>query len=94
MDIAQHFNSLVEHIVNQYIQSILERLSQIEGRMTELEPKVNKSYLTQKEVCKIFKIGHRTLKKWVANGLNEIWLDKRVYYDRRDIEVFLENYKL
>ena len=48
----------------------------------------------QKELIKEFGIGHATLKKWVALGLPEVWIENRVYYDREDVTKFLLQHKM
>lgn len=88
------FESMLNQIWVTKVQSLLEKIGHLENRINELEVNHRKTFLTQKEVCSVFNIGHRTLKKWVAKGLNEIWLENRVYYDLNDIQSFLDTFKL
>lgn len=82
-------NSLVEERIKHFVETI----SILEDRIEVLEVKNRKNYLKQQEVISEFGIGHRTLKKWVDDGLKEIWLGNRVYYDQADIESYMQKIK-
>lgn len=87
-----------EYIANNMFEihsvNILNYIQKIESRIEELERENKKAYLRQKDVCAEFGIGHATLKNWVACGLEEIWIENRVYYDRKDIERYMNQHKI
>ncbi|MGX6486648.1 hypothetical protein ACX3VT_01495 [Aerococcus sanguinicola] len=73
---------------------ILARIQNLEENFTQLQASQKKAYLSQKEILDEFKIGHRRLKRWVAQGLQEIWIENRVYYDREDLKNYLSLHKV
>lgn len=82
-------SSLFDNKINHFVETI----NMLEERIEVLEVKNKKNYLKQQDVISEFGIGHRTLKKWVSDGLKEIWLGNRVYYDQADIESYMQMYK-
>ncbi|MBU5611296.1 MULTISPECIES: MerR family transcriptional regulator [Aerococcus] len=56
-----------------------------------------KRYLKKEEVMDEFNIGYKTLEAWEANGLIKIEVptesSRRFFYDKKDIEEFMNNNK-
>lgn len=80
-------------LVDERIKHFVEMIDLLENRIKVLEVNNKKSYLKQQEVISEFGIGHRTLKRWVNDGLKEIWVGKRVFYDQADIESYMQKFK-
>lgn len=75
----------------------LVREDDLKDYVSELEKmtkKVNQRIISQKELLKLFEIGHTRLKDWVAQGLSEIHDGNRVYYDLSEVYRFLESKKI
>ncbi|MBG9987596.1 hypothetical protein HZY88_01225 [Aerococcaceae bacterium DSM 111176] len=84
---------LANSMWEKYSLSIFDYIKKLEERINQLERDKQKAYLRQKEIFQEFGIGHATLKNWVACGLNEIRVENRVYYDRQDIQAYLNKHK-
>ncbi|MBF0942272.1 helix-turn-helix domain-containing protein [Abiotrophia sp.] len=87
-------SQLADYLWENYAGKMNDLLATLSQRVSQLEASQHKAYLTQHEVMETFGIGHRTLKTWVANGLPEIWLGNRVYYDRNDLQHYMETQKI
>ncbi|KAA9238604.1 MULTISPECIES: hypothetical protein [Aerococcus] len=76
--------------------TIAEDLIEIKGLLEKLVTSQQR-YLRPQDVRDEFFIGERTLKTWEAHGLKKIELPtqskSRFYYDRKDIEQFMESNK-
>ena len=80
-------SQLADYLWENYAGKMNDLLATLSQRVSQLEA-------SQHEVMETFGIGHRTLKTWVANGLPEIWLGNRVYYDRNDLQHYMETQKI
>lgn len=85
---------LAETMWQKHSNTIFDYIKELEDRVNQLERNNQKDFLKQKEVFKEFGIGHATLKNWVACGLEEIRIESRVYYDRKDIQSYLDRHKI
>lgn len=94
MTTEKAFEYIAHRMFETHSGRIFSYIKEMESRIEELEREKKKSYLRQKEVCAEFGIGHATLKHWVACGLEEIWIENRVYYDRKDLEQYMNRHKV
>ncbi|MFL2142948.1 helix-turn-helix domain-containing protein [Ruoffia sp. FAM 20857] len=94
MTTEKAFECIANNMFKVHSVTIFNHIKKMELRIEELEREKRKAYLKQKEVCSEFGIGHSTLKNWVSNGLPEIWIENRVYYDRKDIETYMDKHKI
>ena len=94
MTTEKAFEYIANSMFEIHSENIFSYIKAIELRLDELERTNKKSYLRQKEVFNEFGIGHTTLKRWVAKGLEEIWIENRVYYDRKDIERYMNEHRV
>ncbi|WP_161877691.1 helix-turn-helix domain-containing protein [Alkalibacterium sp. MB6] len=96
-NIHTNLNSVMDLIIDtkieQYEQTINEKLSQLERKLLTAHTNPNNEILQQKEVFELLGIGRRRLKNWVDRGLKEIRIDNRVYYRYSELMNFIENSK-
>ena len=52
-----------------------------------------KDYMTIEEMTEYFDISPQTLAKWRESGLMYIEVNRRIYFDKKDIAEFLETCK-
>ncbi len=92
---ASTLDSMINIIIERSLHSLNSELEVLRNRLEEVESQTHsKRMFQQKELIKEFGIGHATLKKWVALGLPEVWIENRVYYDREDVTKFLLQHKM
>ena len=77
-----------------FLQEILEKVDNIEHRLDNLnqQPSLEKDYLDVQEVCKILRVGQRTLINWANVGkLLPLPNDSgKKLYRASDVQAFLE----